>query len=49
MKEVVKEYAGSVLAACAGVMLFSTLGQLLLSKQGLVMQMILMWGKGGCG
>ena len=48
MAAVVKEYGGAVLAAVGGVAFFGTLGQFLLSRQGLIMQMIEVWGNGGC-
>ena len=48
MAAVVKEYGGAVLAAVGGVVFFGTLGQFLLSRQGLIMQMIEVWGNGGC-
>ena len=44
----VKDYGGAVLAAVGGVAFFGTLGQFLLSRQGLIMQMIEVWGNGGC-
>ena len=40
MAAVVKEYGGAVLAAVGGVVFLGTLGQFLLSRQGLIMQMI---------
>ena len=39
MAAVVKEYGGAVLAAVGGVVFLGTLGQFLLSRQGLIMQM----------
>ena len=48
MAAVVKEYGSAVLAAVGGVVFFGTLGQFLLSRQGLIMQMIEFWGNGGC-
>ena len=42
MAAVVKEYGGAVLAAVGGVVFLGTLGQFLLSRQGLIMQMIAM-------
>ena len=48
MAALVKEYGGAVLAAVGGVVFFGTLGQFLLSRQGLIMQMIEVWGNGGC-
>ena len=45
---VVKEYGSAVLAAVGGVVFLGTLGQFLLSRQGLIMQMIEVWGNGGC-
>ena len=47
MAAVVKEYGSAVLAA-GGVVFLGTLGQFLLSRQGLIMQMIEVWGNGGC-
>ena len=44
MAAVVKEYGGAV----GGVVFLGTLGQFLLSRQGLIMQMIEVWGNGGC-
>ena len=38
MAAVVKEYGGAVLAAVGGVVFLGTLGQFLLSRQGLIMQ-----------
>ena len=38
----------AVLAAVGGVVFLGTLGQFLLSRQGLIMQMIEVWGNGGC-
>ena len=35
---------GAVLAAVGGVVFLGTLGQFLLSRQGLIMQMIEVWG-----
>ena len=40
MAAVVKEYGSAVLAAVGGVVFLGTLGQFLLSRQGLIMQMI---------
>ena len=37
MAAVVKEYGSAVLAAVGGVVFFGTLGQFLLSRQGLIM------------
>lgn len=48
MAAVVKEYGGAVLAAVGGFVFLGTLGQFLLSRQGLIMQMIEVWGNGGC-
>ena len=48
MAVVVKEYGSAVLAAVGGVVFLGTLGQFLLSRQGLIMQMIEVWGNGGC-
>ena len=48
MAAVVKEYGSAVLAAVGGVVFFGTLGQFLLSRQGLIMQIIEVWGNGGC-
>ena len=53
MAAVVKEYGGgglggAILAAVGGVVFLGTLGQFLLSRQGLIMQMIEVWGNGGC-
>ena len=48
MAAVVKEYGSVVLAAVGGVGFLGTLGQFLLSRQGLIMQMIEVWGNGGC-
>ena len=49
MAAVVKEYGSAVLAAVGGVVFFGTLGQFLLSRQGLIMQMIEVWGNGNRG
>lgn len=48
MAALVKEYGGAILAAVGGVVFLGTLGQFLLSRQGLIMQMIEVWGNGGC-
>ena len=48
MAAVVKEYGSAVLAAVGGVVFLGTLGQFLLSRQGLIRQMIEVWGNGGC-
>ena len=48
MAAVVKEYGSAVLAAGGGGVFLGTLGQFLLSRQGLIMQMIEVWGNGGC-
>lgn len=48
MKTIMREYAETMLAAFGGILLFGILGHCLLSRQGLVMQMIQMWGNGGC-
>ena len=48
MAALVKEYGGAVLAAVGGGVFLGTLGQFLLSRQGLIMQMIEVWGNGGC-
>ena len=48
MAALVKEYGGGGLGAGGGVVFFGTLGQFLLSRQGLIMQMIEVWGNGGC-
>ena len=48
MVEVIREYAGLLLAT-AGVFLFlAVIGQIILSNQGLFMQMIAAYGNGGC-
>lgn len=49
MKTVIREYGGAVFAAVGGILLFGSIGQLLLSRHGLLMQMIQVWGNGGCG
>lgn len=48
MNAVVKEYGGAVLAAVGAVVFLGTLGQFLLSQQGMIMQIIAVWGNGGC-
>ncbi len=48
MNAVVKEYGGAVLAAVGSVVFLGTLGHFLLSGQGIIMQMIQVWGNGGC-
>lgn len=48
MVEVIREYGGAALAAIGGTLLFGTLGQLLLSGGGILMQMVQIWGNGGC-
>lgn len=48
MEMVIREYGGAVLAAVGGILVLGTLGQLLLSKQGIFVQMIQLWGNGGC-
>jgi hypothetical protein len=48
MAEVIREYGGAVLAAVGGILLFGTIGTLLLSHEGILMQMIGLWGNGGC-
>jgi len=48
MVEVIREYGSAVLAAVGGVLLLGTLGQLLVSREGILMQMIQIWGNGGC-
>ena len=48
MAAVVKEYGSAVLAAVGGVVFFWHAGTVLLSRQGLIMQMIEVWGNGGC-
>jgi hypothetical protein len=48
MAEVIREYGGAVLAAVGGTLLFGTIGKLLLSNEGILMQMIGLWGNGGC-
>ncbi|MCI7106960.1 MAG: hypothetical protein PUA77_04815 [Lachnospiraceae bacterium] len=48
MTEVVKEYGSAVLAVLGGILLLGTVGQMLFSEHGLLVQMIAAWGNGGC-
>ena len=48
MVEVIREYGGLVLAAAGGFLFLGVVGQMLLSHQGIFMQMISAWGNGGC-
>jgi hypothetical protein len=48
MAEVIREYGSAILAAVGGILLFGLIGQLFLSPDGLLAQMIQIWGNGGC-
>jgi hypothetical protein len=48
MAEVIREYGAAILATIGGILLFGTIGKLLLSQEGILVQMIAMWGNGGC-
>lgn len=49
MEAIIKEYGGAVLATAGGMVFFGTLGQFLFSGRGIIMQLIVAWGNGGCG
>ena len=48
MQQVIREYGSAMLAAFAVFLFLGVLGGMLLSKGGLLAQMILFWGNGGC-
>lgn len=48
MRQVIKEYGSAVLAAVGACLFFGALGSMLLSGDGLLARMILLWGNGGC-
>lgn len=48
MKEVIREYGSAVVAAVGAFLLFSILGQMVFSPDGLLAQMVQVWGNGGC-
>lgn len=48
MQQVIREYGSAVLAAAGACLFFGVLGGMLLSDDGLLAQMILLWGNGGC-
>jgi hypothetical protein len=47
MTEVFKEYGSTILAAAGGILLFAMIGDLLLADNGVVVQMVSIWGNGG--
>jgi hypothetical protein len=48
MAEIIREYGAAALAAVGGVLFLGTVGQLLLSGQGILLQLVSIWGNGGC-
>ena len=48
MTEVIREYGSAILATLGGLLLLVVVGQLLFSEHGLLVQMIVAWGNGGC-
>jgi hypothetical protein len=48
MAEVIREYGAAVLAAVGGLLLFGIIGKLFLAQDGILAQMIQVWGNGGC-
>ena len=48
MSEVIEEYGGMILAAAGTLALFGVLGKCMFAQDGLLAQMILAWGNGGC-
>jgi hypothetical protein len=48
MTDVIREYGGVILAVAGGILLFSIIGQIFLSHEGILAQMIQVWGNGGC-
>lgn len=47
MKEIINEYGSMVLAVTGLILFFGTMGAVLLSRSGLLMQMIQTWMYGG--
>lgn len=48
MQQVIREYGTAVLGAVGATLLLAAIGKLLLSSEGILAQMILLWGNGGC-
>lgn len=48
MQQVIREYGTAVLGAVGATLLLAVIGKLLLSSEGILAQMILLWGNGGC-
>jgi hypothetical protein len=48
MAEVIREYGTAILAAVGGLLLFGMIADLFLSGDGVVVQMVQIWGNGGC-
>jgi hypothetical protein len=48
MAEVIREYGTAIVTAAGGILLFGIIGELLLSHDGILAQMIWIWGNGGC-
>lgn len=48
MKEVIREYGSAAIAAVSAFLLFAIIGRLLFDSNGLLAQMVQLWGNGGC-
>lgn len=48
MQEIIREYGAAVVGAVGAFLFFGALGGIMLGKSGLLAQMIMLWGNGGC-
>ncbi|MCM1106471.1 MAG: hypothetical protein NC355_05965 [Blautia sp.] len=48
MKEVIREYGSAVIAAVGAFLLFAIVGQMVFCPDGMLGQMVQLWGNGGC-
>lgn len=48
MKEIMREYGAAAIAALGAVLFLGIIGHMMFSGQGIMSQMIAVWGNGGC-
>ena len=48
MTEIIKQYGEMIIATIGTIVFFIVIGNLLLSKDGVLVNMILIWLNGGC-
>lgn len=48
MQQVIREYASAAVALLGAALFFGILGGMLLSWNGLLAKLVMVWGNGGC-